>query len=135
MPSRTIRSPMTRLLVGATLLLLALPVLAGKVYQWKDANGVTHYSDSAPKGQQGVQDRELKDGPVATPGEASTPAEAPNCATARRNLAQLKGDRPVGADADGDGKLDQEMSAGERAQQVQQTELMLKTYCNTPATP
>jgi hypothetical protein len=131
MPSRTIRLLTTRLFVGLALLLLALPVLAGKVYQWKDAKGVTHYSDAPPPGQQSVQNRQLKDGPAPAVTDAKKPSEAPNCVTARNNLAQLKSEGPVGLDADGDGKLDKEMTADERAQQVQQTELMLKSYCNT----
>jgi len=133
MPSRTIRLLTTRLLVGAVLLLLVLPVLAGKVYQWKDAKGVTHYSDAPPKGQPNVKNRELSDSPATPTADAAKPAEAPNCVTARKNLAQLKSERPVGLDADGDGKLDKEMTADERSQQVQQTEKMLKTYCDKPA--
>jgi len=126
MPSRTIR-----LSVGLAALLLALPAFAGKVYQWKDAKGVTHYSDSPPPAQKGVQNRQLKD--TAPAQAAAEPTESENCATARKNLAQLKGNGPAGFDADGDGKLDKEMSADERAQYVQQTELMLKTYCSKPA--
>lgn len=132
MPSRTIRLPAIRVLTGIAALLLALPVVAGKVYQWKDAKGVTHYSDAPPPGQQGIQNRQLKDGP-APPEAAAKPAEDPNCVTARKNLTQLKSDKPVGLDADGDGKLDKEMTADDRARQVQQTEQMLKTYCDKPA--
>src|SRR5690606_12771554 len=48
--SGSIRVSDTRLprLFAAALLVLALPVAAGELYQWKDANGVTHYSDSPP---------------------------------------------------------------------------------------
>lgn len=135
MPSRTIRQRASGLLAGALLLLAAQPVLAGKVYQWKDAQGVTHYSDSPPPGQRGMKGREVADGPAApATGDTGKPGEAPNCVTARANLARLKTDRPVGLDADGDGKLDKEMSDQERAQQVKQTEAMLKTYCK-PAAP
>ena len=37
-------------LLGAGLLvaLVAAPALAGEVYKWKDAQGVTHYSDAPP---------------------------------------------------------------------------------------
>jgi len=129
MPSRTIR-----LSVGLAALLLALPAFAGKVYQWKDAQGVTHYSDSPPPAQQGVKNRQLKDAAPATQA-AAEPTESENCATARKNLTQLKGNGPAGFDADGDGKLDKEMSADERGQYVQQTELMLKTYCKPTVKP
>lgn len=127
MPSRTIR-----LSTGLAVLLLALPAFAGKVYQWKDASGVTHYSDAPPPGQQGVQNRQLKDGPAPAEADAQ-PAEDPNCVIARRNLTQLKSDKPVGLDANGDGKPDQQMSAEDRAKQVQQTEQMLKGFCDKPA--
>ena len=133
MPSRTIRLLTARLLVGSTLLLLVLPALASKVYQWKDAKGVTHYSDSPPPGNPGAKNRQLSDGPAPPATDAKKPSEAPNCVTARNNLAQLKSAGPVGLDADGDGKLDKEMTADERKQQVQQTELMLKSYCDKPA--
>ena len=132
MPRRTIR-----VLAGVAALLLALPVFAGKVYQWKDANGVTHYTDTPPRGQKGVQDRELKDAPpAATPAPAATaakaapkPADDANCAIYRNNLAQLQSSQPVGEDADGDGRPDREMGAEERAQQVRQTEQMLQAHC------
>ena len=40
-------APLTALV--ATLALSAAPtVFAGEVYQWKDANGVTHYSQTPP---------------------------------------------------------------------------------------
>lgn len=138
MPSRTIRPlpscvPPLRLCLALSALLLALPAFAGKVYQWKDAKGVTHYSDSPPPAQPGLKNRQLKDAAPASSQAAAEPAESENCATARKNLTQLKSNGPAGFDADGDGKLDKEMSADERAEQVQQTELMLKTYCSKPA--
>ena len=89
MPSRTIRLLTARLLVGSTFLLLVLPALASKVYQWKDAKGVTHYSDSPPPGNPGAKNRQLSDGPAPPATDAKKPSEAPNCVTARNNLAQL----------------------------------------------
>lgn len=127
MTSRT-----TLTLLALASLLVTAPVLAGKVYQWKDAKGVTHYSDSPPPERKGVQNRQLKD-PIPTDAAQTKAAEEPNCVTARSNLAHLKGAGPVGLDADGDGKLDKVMSADERTVQIQQTELMLKTYCDKPA--
>lgn len=133
MPCRTIRPVAFRLLLGFAalpiVLLVALPAFAGKVYQWKDASGVTHYSDALPPGQQGVRDRQLKDGPAAP---QAAKAEDPSCATARRNLVQLKSEGPVGLDANGDGKPDKEMTADERAEQVRQAESVVRT-CDKPA--
>ena len=37
--------------LAGVLIVLALPALAGEVYQWKDAKGVTHYSDAPPPNQ------------------------------------------------------------------------------------
>jgi hypothetical protein len=118
--------------LGFMAMLLAAPAFAGTVYQWKDAKGVTHYSDSPPPAQQGVQNRHLKDGPAPTEAAAQS-KEDPNCVTARSNLARLKGSQPVGLDANGDGKPDSEMSAEDRAKQVQQTEQMLKNFCDKTA--
>jgi hypothetical protein len=117
------------LAAGLTALLLALPVFAGKVYEWKDAKGVTHFSDSPPPDQKGYKNRQLQDGPPAPEKVAATPAENPACATARANLDQLKSDKPVGLDANGDGEPDREMTAEERAQHAQLAEQTLKTYC------
>lgn len=134
MSSRTLQPVLGAVSLGFATLLLVAPAFAGTVYQWKDAKGVTHYSDSPPPAQQGVQNRHLKDGPAPAPPEAAAkPNEAPNCVTARSNLARLKGSEPVGLDADGDGKPDSEMSAEDRAKRVQQTEQMLKSFCDKPA--
>jgi glutaredoxin len=35
--------------LAAALLLAALPAAGGEMYRWKDANGVTHFSDSPPE--------------------------------------------------------------------------------------
>lgn len=132
MSSRTLQPVLGAVSLGFAALLLATPAFSGTVYQWKDAKGVTHYSDSPPPAQQGVQNRHVKDGP-APPEATDKPKEDPNCVTARSNLARLKGSQPVGLDANGDGKPDSEMSPEDRAKQVQQTEQMLKTFCDKPA--
>ena len=49
-PSPRLRS--ARMFAGLALLVaVAAPAVAGELYQWKDANGVTHYSDSPPPGK------------------------------------------------------------------------------------
>ena len=127
---------MPRLVSGLTLglagLLLAPPVFAGQVYQWKDASGVTHFSDAPPPDQQQYQNRKLKDEPGRSGQAAAKPAENPNCLTARKNLESLKSDKPVGLDANGDGKPDQEMSAEDRGKQVALTEQTIKSSCTEP---
>lgn len=121
--------------LAAAALLVALPLAAGELYQWKDANGVTHYSDAPPpKGD--YKNRRIHDGGSAgSANEASgkAPVEGSQCTTARANLALLEGDGPVGIDSDGDGKPDNEMSADQRGAQKQLAEAAIKVHCTTAA--
>jgi len=127
-----------------TLLLVASPLLAQTVYTWKDAKGVTHYSDAPPpKGK--YSDRRIEAAPPTptTPvADATAPAAeaaarkpaAPMaddavCAQARLNLARLQGDAPVGPDADGDGKPDSTLSAEERVKQRELAQAAITARC------
>lgn len=121
--------------LAAAALLVALPLAAGELYQWKDANGVTHYSDAPPPSGT-YKNRRIHDGGTAgTAAEASekAPAESSQCTTARANLALLEGDGPVGIDSDGDGKPDNEMSADQRGAQKQLAEAAIKVHCSPAA--
>ncbi len=101
-----------------------------RVYQWKDANGVTHYTDTPPP--QTHKSRDIDD--------RGTPAEAPKakveesrqCLDARANLQRLQGGQAVGIDTNGDGKADRNLTADERASQVELNHAAVKAYC--PAT-
>lgn len=128
MTARTIRiglGPVALLLT----LLAALPAFAGEVYTWKDARGVTHYSDSPPP-EATYKKTRVDDGP-ATPVAS---AEDPRCTIAKQNLEKLKDPKgPVGLDADGDGKPDKEMTAEEIAMQVRYAQNTVQYTCN-PAT-
>ncbi|RDZ27099.1 DUF4124 domain-containing protein [Lysobacter silvisoli] len=120
--------------LGAALCALALPALAGEVYQWKDANGVTHYSDSPPPNQGNAKSRLIvpKTGtPSVT--QAKT-AESADCTTARTNLKQLQGTTPLGLDADKDGKADAVFTSEQRAAQTKLAEASVAAYCK-PAVP
>ena len=127
-----------------TLLLVASPLLAQTVYTWKDAKGVTHYSDAPPpKGK--YSDRRIEAPPPtpATPvADTTVPAaeaasrkpSAPMaddavCAQARLNLARLQGDAPVGPDADGDGKPDSTLSAEDRVKQREIAQAAITAKC------
>ncbi|GAB3379068.1 DUF4124 domain-containing protein [Lysobacter fragariae] len=134
-PARTARAAHSSrigptLLLGLCTLAFACPAFAGKVYQWKDANGVSHYSDSAPP-EQGYKNRQMKDGPAAPVADAK-PAENAACTKARGNKANLDSGVAVGIDANNDGKADRELTKDERAQQVAWADAMIKTSC-TPA--
>ncbi|MGN7918338.1 MULTISPECIES: DUF4124 domain-containing protein [Lysobacter] len=119
--------------------LLAAPAAATELYQWKDANGVTHYSDSPPPNQGGVKNRVIKNkSGTATSAQSATedsPAENAQCTTARGNLKQLQSSASVGVDANKDGKPDNILDAQQRAAQVQLAESAVKAYCMQPAAP
>ena len=126
-------SPLIR---GLALLLLAsacTSALAQKVYQWKDAKGVTHYSDSPPPNQQ-VKDRRIdnRGEPIAEAGVAGKSVESPQCATAKLNLRILAGTNAVQQDTDGDGKPDKTLGDTDRANQRELATAAVKAYC-TPA--
>ncbi|MGX9721165.1 DUF4124 domain-containing protein [Stenotrophomonas acidaminiphila] len=101
----------------------------GNLYKWKDANGVTQYSERPPAGQKYETRRITASGePVA----AAEPAKAdvsPQCASARRNLELLSGGGPVLQDTDGDGKPDTPLDDSQRAAQKQLAEAAAAVYC------
>jgi hypothetical protein len=103
---------------------------SGGVYKWKDARGVTHYSDTPPPtGRYG----NVQPDPSARVAPAAK--VDPRCATARANIAQLKSGRSdIGLDADRDGKPDKPLDAAQRADQLRMAEASERTFC-TPATP
>ncbi|MDX1548992.1 MAG: DUF4124 domain-containing protein [Lysobacter spongiicola] len=120
--------------VSALLLALALPAQSGELYQWKDANGVTHYSDSPPPGQTDYQNRAIRSsGAGEATAEAPAPAESSQCTMARANLQLLQGEAPVGTDTDGDGKPDTQLTADQRANQAELASAAIKVHCGTTA--
>ena len=125
-------NPIHPFAIALALTVAAAPALAQqqRVYQWKDANGVTHYADMPPT--QTHKSRDIDD--------RGTPAEAPKakveesrqCLDARANLQRLQGGQAVGIDTNGDGKADRNLTADERASQVELNHAAVKAYC--PAT-
>ncbi|HEY1070850.1 DUF4124 domain-containing protein [Thermomonas sp.] len=103
-----------------------------RVYQWKDANGVTHYTDVAPKQSHQARDIEVQDGRPATP--AAKAQESEQCTNARANVARLQGGDPIGMDANGDGKPDRNLTADERKAQLDLNQAAVKAFC-TQAKP
>lgn len=119
--------------VAALCLVLATPAFAAKVYQWKDAKGVTHYSDSPPP-DQAIKGRTMADKggqPAQTP--VAKPVVSANCTNARSNLAVLQGANPVSIDEDKDGKPDRNLSDSERANRTELAQAQIKTYCEGAA--
>lgn len=105
------------------------PLVAGEIYTWKDARGVTHYSDSPPAGKKHSVRPDTKR-PVASRTLAVVNSD---CSNARSNVALLQGTGLVGLDANGDGKSDREITATERAERLQRAQAQLETYCEGPA--
>lgn len=122
-----------RILSCSCLLLLAAGLapgaLADTIYQWKDANGVTHSSDKPPPGQR-YEARSIDHRSQAVQTAApATSVESPDCITARQNLALLAGSAPVMQDRDGDGTAEHTLTADEREGQKGLAEAAVKAYC------
>ncbi len=102
----------------------------GGVYKWKDARGVTHYSDMPPPaGRYGsVQ--------ANAAARVTTPAKVdPRCATARSNIERLNsGKADIGLDANGDGKPDSPLPPAMRTDQLRMAEAAVRNFC-LPAMP
>ena len=111
------------------LLLAAAPTLAQqqRVYQWKDAKGVTHYTDLPPT--QAHQRRDIDNRGSATEIATVKPAENEQCAGSRANLQKLQANQTIGVDTNGDGKSDRTLSSDERASQIELNQAAIKAYC------
>ena len=132
------------------------PLQAQTIYQWKDAKGVTHYSDSPPPKGGTVRAIRTSKGTPATPAtpaqkvaatstvakpevavaEVAKPPAAPpvvvdaeKCATAQHNLASLQSDGAVGMDTDNDGYADAEIGAEDRTKYVSLANEAIQANC------
>lgn len=124
-------------------LLVAGAALAqsGGLYQWKDARGVTHYSDAPPpSGQYQARRIVQREAPPAAAAPAAPAAPAAdksaataranaNCSLARSNLEKLQAGGAIGLDADGDGKPDAPLSEEARSQQLRLAEANIQAFC------
>jgi hypothetical protein len=137
---------MRRYLVLA-LLVAVCPLAFGQAYKWKDAQGVTHYSDSPPPA--GTKVEKIKTSGVVVPpaGEpapaaastaaakpapagpvADTPANrAKLCDQLHKNADTLSKEKVVSVD-DGKGGSRTLDDAG-RARQVETTQAQITLYC------
>ncbi|MGY1458863.1 MULTISPECIES: DUF4124 domain-containing protein [unclassified Luteimonas] len=125
---------MHRFVFAAILAFAASPAIAqqtaGEVYQWTDASGVTHYSQTPP--DKGRYEHRLITSSGAAATTATEPAAAvenPQCATARANIAALQGEGDVQQDTDGDGKPDSVLDADQRSAQLDLAQAAVKAYC------
>lgn len=134
MPALPIRSPLIRALALLLIASACAPAFAQKLYQWKDAQGVSHYSDSPPPNQQ-AKDRRIdnRGEPVVETTAAGKSVENPQCTTAKLNLQLLAGKNAVQQDTDGDGKPDKTLGDDDRANQRELATAAVKAYCKPAA--
>lgn len=115
--------------LGCLLLLASANAVAGPVYKWKDANGVTQYSETPPAGRK-FETRAQARSPQAGASAETPAAPVPEqCSTARANLALLEGGGQVMQDTDGDGKADTALAPEQRSAQKGLAEAAIKAYC------
>lgn len=120
-------------LLAGLLLVANAGAQSTQVYQWKDASGVTHYSDSPPPPGAKVQDRRLGNKTRAQEPLTQAPAESPQCTSAKLNLSILSSNKQVRRDTDGDGKPDTVMTEADHASQKALAEAAVKAYCKPAA--
>ncbi|WP_329888444.1 DUF4124 domain-containing protein [Stenotrophomonas sepilia] len=115
--------------LGCLLLLASANAVAGPVYKWKDAHGVTQYSETPPAGKK-YETREQARTPQAAASTETPTAPVPEqCSTARANLALLDGGGQVMQDTDGDGKADTPLTPEQHTAQKGLAEAAIKAYC------
>ncbi|MDO5610681.1 MAG: DUF4124 domain-containing protein [Pseudomonadota bacterium] len=129
-------SPMLRtaccsslLMIAGTALVQSSNAAAQQVYQWKDAQGRTHYSSTPPKSGN-YQVRGVGAQPSAQPSAPTeSKAESAQCKQARANLGVLRAGGPVQMN-DGDG-TPRMLSDEQRAAQIKLAETVLETNCKS----
>jgi hypothetical protein len=105
---------------------------AGEIYQWKDAKGVTHYSETPPPTGTNFQQREINSGGQAQASQqvaAVAPVETAQCSNARKNIEALKNKGAVQQDTDGDGKADKTLTDADRANEMELALATVKATC------
>ena len=136
---RALRPHLIRSLIVSALALGAAPVaFAGEVYQWKDANGVTHYSQTPPaQGKFVARSIYQRQPAVAGQPAAAASKESPQRITARNNIALLQSGAKLQMDTDGDGKPDRDLSDSDRDKQLQIAQTISRVNCSpsTARTP
>lgn len=108
---------------------------AGNLYKWKDANGVTQYSERPPAGQTYETRRLTPSGGTVAEAPATEEAQSEQCLSARRNIELLAGNAPVMQDTDGDGTPDTALDDVQRAAQKQLAESAAAVYCKPAPSP
>jgi Domain of unknown function (DUF4124) len=123
-------APLT--ILAAVLTLCAAPAaFAGEVYQWKDANGVTHYSQTPPpQGKYAARSIYHREPVADNQAAPAAPAESQQCLTARGNIELLQSGAKLRLDSDGDGKADKDLDDSERAEQLRIAQTVARVNCS-----
>lgn len=131
------RALLSTLAASGTALVLALAAVSPanawqQVYQWKDANGVTHYSQTPPPGGK-FESRTIVNRQPSTPGAKPTPASAepPQCARARSNIDLINSGVALKVDSDNDGTPDRDINDTERKRQLDLNQIVLRANCGS----
>jgi Domain of unknown function (DUF4124) len=124
------------LAASALALALAAPASAWQqVYKWKDANGVTHYSQNPPPAGKFESRTIVNRQPTATQGTQAgdKSVEPVECVRARNNIALINSGVALKVDSDNDGKPDRDINESERKRQLDINQIVLRANCSAPA--
>lgn len=115
-----------RLACSLLALLITAPLAAqpatDKVYKWTDQNGVTHFSQDPPTGEQ-YEERDVREPPIARKTaeeeakEAEPKPESDLCQRVRANIKTLEESQEVRMDLNGDGEVEV-LDEAQRASQL-----------------
>ena len=101
-----------------------------RVYQWKDANGVTHYSQTPPAQGKFQQRTITQHVSAAAPAQPTAErAVSPQCATAQRNIELLQGGSRLQVDSNGDGQPDGDLDDADRQKQLEIAQTVARVNC------
>ncbi len=116
--------------LGCLLLFTSFAAAAGNVYKWKDANGVTQYSEKPPMGKAYEAMRiDNRAGAVAEAPAAAAEDQPAQCLAARKNLELLSSPAKLLQDNDGDGTPETPLDDSQRQAQKELAEATAKAYC------
>ncbi|OLI94990.1 DUF4124 domain-containing protein [Xanthomonas oryzae] len=120
----------------ALLMLVSAAAGATDIYKWKDAKGVTHYTETPPPTGQRYEARQIdaRSGAAAVAAAPTAAPESADCLTARRNLELLSGKGDVSMAAGADGKPGAVLDQETRATQRNLADAAVKAYCKPAAT-
>lgn len=112
---------------------LSMPLSAAQLYQWKDENGVVHFTDKPPKGKNATKMR-VKSPPLSgnegeKQGTKTAPpnANAQRCETERKRLDVLQSNMTVRMRND-DGTM-RELNPEEMQQEIGFSQAAIERYC------